>query len=198
MVVYTNTFHKAAQLICVASTSLSAIILFNAYDILKFWTQEEELAANVSPILSLVIVGTLLNSLTWMPFQCLLSFGKSQIIFKINMVSVIFILPLFFSLVKYFGVNGAALTWLIFNVVYFTLGARIAIKNTIREELTNWFVRDTLLPAFGSFVCAYLILYIKWFINTLVASLALLLLLSRNSFNVFGCRSLIFAWFDFK
>jgi O-antigen/teichoic acid export membrane protein len=164
MELYKVTFHKAAQLICITTASISAIIFFNVYDILKLWTQDELLALNVSPLLKLIIIGTLLNCLTWMPFQCLLAFGNSSQIFKINLISVLFVLPTFFVLVKAFGVYGAAITWLVFNTLYFLVGAQLAIVMSIQTELKTWLFRDALIPGLCAFTCAFLISSIKWFV----------------------------------
>ena len=77
----------------------------------------EKFAAHSSVVLQLLIVGVLLNSVAQVPFTFLQGIGRPDIPAKINLIELPFYVALMWFAVKEFGINGAALIWIMLNIV---------------------------------------------------------------------------------
>lgn len=205
---YGAVFHMASQLTCVLVSSVGAVIFFNADEIMLLWTQDDALVTTVAPLLKIIVLGTILNCLTWMPFQALLSYGLSGYVAKINLVSLFFVLPVFYFLVDLFGVKGAAYTWLFYNLVYFIFGSYFAINRSVRFEFQTWLFSDTLFPLMGSFGLTAILVYFNIFdlvdywdiINYLCFSFFFALLgavIFANNFRYYLYFGLLLSWKKF-
>ena len=62
-----ETYHKGAQLVSVLAASAAIVMILFAETFPRLWTQDHEMAARTAPLLSLPMLGNLLNGLMWVP-----------------------------------------------------------------------------------------------------------------------------------
>ena len=62
-----DTFHLGAQLVSVFAGSVAIVVIMFAETFLRIWTQDADLAERSARLLSLLMLGNLLNGLMWIP-----------------------------------------------------------------------------------------------------------------------------------
>lgn len=151
------TYHSGAQLVSVFAGSTAIVIILFSETLLRFWTQDYELAARSAPILSLLMLGNLLNGLMWIPYQMQLAHGWTSLSIYLNSVSVVIILPFLFWVTPRFGAEGAAWVWVSLNMGRAILGMHFMSKKIRTVEKLSWYIEDVMFPLGGAlFVCVTL------------------------------------------
>lgn len=140
-------YHQSNQLLAVVVASTGAVLAFFSRDVLSLWTHNEQLAAQASPILSILVVGTALNGLMNLPYALQLAYGWTRLTLYQNLVAVIIVVPSMWWLGRHFGGVGAATVWVALNLSYATIGIPLMHRKLLRQEMSAWYWRDVLPPA---------------------------------------------------
>jgi O-antigen/teichoic acid export membrane protein len=146
------TFHEAAQLVSVIAGSVAIVIILYPEVLLRLWTQDPELAARAAPLLSLLMLGNLLNGLMWVPYQAQLAHGWTSLSVRINIVAVLVIVPAILWATPRYGAEGAAWIWVSLNTGYVLLGVHFMYRKILRTEKWRWYLRDVLAPLSGALI----------------------------------------------
>jgi O-antigen/teichoic acid export membrane protein len=132
--IYTQDSCHAAQLFRRAVTCLLLcifpvvlIIVAGAHQGLALWLGGT-FADNSYRVLQWLAIGVLLNCMAQVPFTFIQSIGKPDITSKLHIVELIIYLPLVWFMVKRFGIEGAAVAWLIRMALDATLLYAIACR----------------------------------------------------------------------
>lgn len=141
-----TTYHRATQLMAVLVLPLAVIIALFAEEIAFLWLHNRQLAAEVAPIASLLVVGTCLNGLMNIPFALQLAHGKTKIGLYINVVLLLFLVPAIIFAATYFGAIGGAWMWAVVNGLYLAIGLPITHRYLLSGETKYWLTRDILPP----------------------------------------------------
>ena len=151
------TFHQATQLVNVLILPIVLTITFFSESIIYAWSGNQILADNSAPILSVYIIGSYLNGLVNIPYHLQLAHGWTSLAFKMNLITVLFLLPLIIIITPKTGAIGAAYLWTIINIVYFTLGTLIMFKRILKNSRNTWFIFDIGIPSFFMSIVAYIL-----------------------------------------
>lgn len=125
------------------------LIIAFAGEGMTFWLGKE-FGTQSAPILRWLAVGVLINSLAWIPFVYIQSAERADLVAKLHVFELPLYLLALWLLVKGFGVEGAAISWVLRLVVdmlaLFILAHRIypGIKSTLLE-LIPFFITCLLL-----------------------------------------------------
>ena len=149
-------FHFAAQMITVALAPAALVLVFHAQGALFAWSGDAVLAARAAPVLSVLVLGTLLNGLLHVPYQLQLAHGWTGLAIKTNLVAVAVLVPAILWLVPIYGGIAAAWIWVALNAGYVVVSAPLMFRRLVPAEQRTWYVRDLAIPAGG--VVAALIL----------------------------------------
>lgn len=145
-----DSYHKSAQLVSVIAGSAAMVLIFFAETFLMLWTQDAELAENVSVLLSLLVLGNLLNGLVGIPYQMQLAHGWTRLSVSVNMLAVFFIVPAILWAVPQYGAVGAAWVWVALNAGYVLIAAQFVHRRTMTAEKWRWYREDLLAPLLGA------------------------------------------------
>lgn len=156
-----KSYHQGAQLVCVVAGSAAFVVILNAETLLKLWTQDSALAERTAPLLRLLVAGNLLNSFMWMPYQCQLAYGWTGLGVRINMVSVVVIVPAIFWATERYGSLGAAWVWVALNAGYCLIGIHFMYRRILQKEKWHWYRYDIMEPIISAAMTA---LFIEWLI----------------------------------
>lgn len=148
------TFHRGAQLVAVVGGGVAATLIFNSEAALLVWLQDRDLARQTSALLSLLLLGNLMNGLCHIPYQALLAHGKTRPPILMNTVAALILIPLIFLLVPRHGAVGAAAIWAILNLGYLVAFAALVFKPFLATERSAWVVGDVLKPVLFAMVVA--------------------------------------------
>lgn len=141
-----ESFHKSSQLVSVLVGSTAIVLIFFSETFLRLWTQDFELSNKVSLLLSLLVLGTLLNGLTWIPFHLQLAHGWLSFALYVTTLAVLIIVPMIFWVVPRYGAVGTAWTWVMLNIGYFFIWVQFMCKRILTEEKWQWYFEDVFSP----------------------------------------------------
>ena len=154
-------YRKATQLLVVLTSSVAIIFLYYSSGVIYLWSGNSQLLEQVAPLLSILVVGSLFNSLSYLPYQLQIARGQIKGIFKIYLVIVLLFITFIIFVIPEYGVMGAAWVWLLVNGMYFFVVTNFTHKNFLSNLSLNWLVEDMLLPVFGALLVAFLAHYFQ-------------------------------------
>lgn len=137
-------YHRTSQFTAFLMVPLGAFLITIPETLLSIWTHSPVLSANAAPVLATLGLAYLLNSFMINVHSFNVATGKSSIPFWTNVVGVMTLTPLGFLLVWRFGIIGAGVSWLLFNLGYFLVVPHIVHKISLRGEARQWYLRDHL------------------------------------------------------
>lgn len=172
-----ETFHKGAQLVSVLAGSAAIVMILFAETFLRLWTQDLDLAARTAPLLSLLMLGNLLNGLIWVPYQTQLAHGWTSLTVKASIIAVAIIVPAILLVTPHYGAEGAAWVSASLNLAYVLIAVQFMFRRILTAEKRRWYTQDLLAPL-GVGVVAALLLKLSWPLADTVMSQLLLLALA--------------------
>jgi len=149
-------YHQGAQLVTVVTAPVMLLIAAYPGTVLYLWSGDLQLCQNTAPIIAPLVLGTFLNGLMWMPYQCQLAHGWTSFAFKVNSVAVGVLIPAILYFVPKFGAVGAAWIWVGLNSGYVLICIHFIHRRILRTEKWRWYLYDVLLPVFGSLIVVML------------------------------------------
>lgn len=139
---FVNKFHEGAQLVSVLMGSAALVMIAFAPIVLQIWTQDSELVLRSSKLTVVLALGTLLNGLTWIPYQAQLAYGWTRLTLWINVVSVTLIVPAIIWITPRYGAEGAAWVWVMLNAGYLLVGVHFMFRKILTLEKWRWYSQD--------------------------------------------------------
>ena len=135
-------------------TRLQASILFPmamvlavfAEELVHAWTGDPIIAASVAPIITLLAMGSALHGMMYFPYALQLSYGMTRLPLTINLILIIVMVPLIIFLTISRGVLGGATAWLVFHILYMTLGTWLTHRHLLKNIGNKWFFQDIGIP----------------------------------------------------
>jgi O-antigen/teichoic acid export membrane protein len=184
-----RTYHEGAQLVTVVMGSAALVLILFSQTFLQLWTQNSELAQHTAPLLSLLVLGNLLNGLMWIPYQTQLAYGWTSLTMRINIVAVSLIVPAILFLTPRYGAVGAAWAWVSLNAGYVLIGVHFMYRRILKTEKGRWYCQDLLYPLLSSLAVVSII---RWLLPFPVGWLSQLGTLAFASFCTF-CSAVLGA-----
>ncbi len=139
-------YHHSCQTISAFLLPVTVVIALFSYEILLVWFKNAEIAANTHLLLSLAVIGNGLNSSMWLPHSLQLAHGWTKLSFYLNVVAIIFLIPLMIFGVYRFGAVGGAGSWVILNLFYVLTDVQIMHRRILIGEKLKWYFEDLLVP----------------------------------------------------
>jgi O-antigen/teichoic acid export membrane protein len=173
-----RTYHEGAQLVTVVMGSAALVLIFFSQTFLQLWTQNSELAQHTSPLLSLLVLGNLLNGLMWIPYQTQLAYGWTSLTMRMNIVAVSLIVPAILFLTPRYGAVGAAWAWVSLNAGYVLIGVHFMYRRILKTEKGRWYCQDLLYPLLSSLAVVSIIRWLLPFPLSWLSQLGTLALAS--------------------
>ncbi len=147
-----RTYHQGTQLVTVVLGSAALVLIFFSETFLQLWTQNSELAQRTAPLISLLVLGNLLNALMWIPYQTQLAYGWTKLTVQINIVAVSLIVPTILLVTPRYGAVGAAWVWVSLNAGYVLIGVHFMYLRILKTEKWVWYREDLLYPLISAVV----------------------------------------------
>ncbi len=148
-------YHQAAQLISTLAIPAALMLVFFGERLLALWTGNEVLAHNAAPIMALLALGTMLNSLMHIPYMLTLAYGWPGFAVRQNAIAVLLLVPAILWAAPRYGAIGAAWIWIILNGGYVLVGIHFMHVRLLPKEKWRWYGRDVALPGLTSAVTAF-------------------------------------------
>jgi O-antigen/teichoic acid export membrane protein len=144
-----ESYHQGSQLMAVLILPIASVITVFSFHILRLWTGNPETAANTAPVLSMLMVGSAINAVLYLPYILQLAFGWTRLPFLAGLVSISVLVPLMFPMTRHFGLLGAASIWAVLNVLNMLIAVPIMHRRLLQRETWKYY-RDIGLPLLGT------------------------------------------------
>lgn len=152
-------YHRGAQMISVLVGSASMMLILFGERLVALWTGNISLAHDVAPLVALLALGNLINSLIYIPYMLQLAHGWSNFAVKTNIVAVTVLVPAIFWATPRYGAIGAAWVWVVLNSGYVLIAIHFMHKRLIPREKWNWYGIDLGLPLAATVITAGIFRY---------------------------------------
>jgi O-antigen/teichoic acid export membrane protein len=146
-----RAYHLAAQLVTALMGTAAVILIMFGDKVLLLWTRDAVLAKHVSGLLAVIALGTLLHSLTWIPYQLQLAYGWTTLAINVNIVAVAILVPTLFFAVPAYGAIGAAWVWVTLNAGYVVFSINLMHRRLLPTEKWRWYFVDLVIPLAAGF-----------------------------------------------
>jgi O-antigen/teichoic acid export membrane protein len=145
-------YHKTTQLLTVLTASASMLLCFFSGGVVFMWSGNQDLVRSTAPLLSILVIGSFLNGLSYLPYQLQVAHGWTSLLLKIHTFGAfVFIASLLF-IVPIYAAEGAAWVWVALNAVYILLSSHFMHRRLLLDQKWNWYFFDVLLPTFGAII----------------------------------------------
>jgi O-antigen/teichoic acid export membrane protein len=139
------SYHGGSQLMAVLVLPLAAVLGFFSFDVLRLWTRNIEMASFDAPILSILVIGSALNALLYLPYALQLAHGWTRLNFMAGLISLLVVIPLIIPITQYFGPIGAATIWASLNLLNILIVVPIMHRRLLQRDMWAYY-RDVCVP----------------------------------------------------
>lgn len=147
-----RSYHNFSQMLTLSLVPAALVLSLFSDHILLLWTRDLSITAAVAPLVSLLAIGTMLNGLMHIPYTLQLAYGWTRLTVWINTVSLLVLVPAIYLGVSKYGVEAAAVAWILLNAGYVIVGLPLMHRRLLSEEKWRWYGQDVFAP-----MCAALI-----------------------------------------
>lgn len=143
-------YHKMCQLVTIIAVPISMILAMFASTVLYLWTRNTALATATAPILTILVMGNLFNSLTQIPYYLQLAYGWTRLNLIVNFVSLLVLVPSIYYAVPKYGILAAPTIWLVMNIGWVLIAVPAMHTKLIPSEMWKWYKSDVGIPTFAA------------------------------------------------
>ncbi len=143
-------YRKTMQLTAVLLGSASILLCVFSGGTMYMWSGNADLVEATGPLLSILVVGSFLNGLAYLPGQFQIASGQTRKLLLVSAFALVLFVILVLSLTPIYGVKGAAWAWLLVNAVYLLLVNVTTPYPLAHRKKAIWFFLDVLLPTIVS------------------------------------------------
>ena len=141
-----RSFHNANQLVALCVVPGAITIAFYSRYILYIWTRNQDIADKAHIVLSIVIIGCMLNAFVNVPYYMQLAHSFSKVLFWYNFWSLVFLVPAIFFLASHYGIIGGATALLFLNFSYVAIESWFLFAKVLPEQISRWYLQDIFPP----------------------------------------------------
>jgi O-antigen/teichoic acid export membrane protein len=145
-------YHKTTQLVTVLTASAGMLLCFFSGGVIFMWSGNQDLVRSTAPLLSILVIGSFLNGLSYLPYQLQVAHGWTSLLLKINTVIMLVFIPSIMVIVPRYGIEGAAWVWVVLNAFYLLSSSLFMHRRLLLDQKWNWYFFDVLLPTFGAII----------------------------------------------
>ncbi len=140
-----RVYQLGSQGVAVLCGAAAAVLMAFSDRFLLLWTKNPQMAFSLAPILSLLVGGSLINVLGYIPYHLQLAHGWTRLAVVYNSVVIVATVPALLFLVPRYGVYGAASVWAVVNAAYVVVNLPLMHQRLLRGELWRWY-RNAAIP----------------------------------------------------
>lgn len=144
-----RTYRLGYQLLAVLLIPCALILASFSKLIMLLWTNDAQLASNVSIVFSLLVIGNTINSLMVLPYALQLANAWTKLSIFQNAIAVIVFAPLIYISAARCGTVGAASAWILLNLACMLGGIYSMHLRLLPGEQKQWLISGIVLPLFG-------------------------------------------------
>ena len=145
-----RVYHQGSQTMAALIFPLTLLLALFAPEVLRLWTGNAAVAANVAPIVQFLVVGTAINGIMYLPYALQLANGWTSLSLVVSVCMCVTIIPTVYLLASRYGGPGAAAGWLIVNLLNFAIAFPLTHRRLLPREAWKWLGQDICPPLVGA------------------------------------------------
>lgn len=138
----TTLYRLGTRMLATLIFPAAMLLAIFSKDLLFVWTGNSEIATNVAPVISTLVIGTALNSVMYFPYALQLAYGMTWIPLTINVALMMLVTPLLIYLAQTYGALGGAIAWSVSQLAYLVLGPWLTHRHILKGLGLKWVVCD--------------------------------------------------------
>lgn len=142
----TDLYRLGTRMFATVLFPMAMVLAVFAEDLVRAWTGNLDIASSVAPIISLLVIGSALNGVMFLPYALQLAYGMTWIPLTINIGLMCFLVPSIIFLAQTYGALGGAIAWLTSEVVYVMLGPWLTHRYLLKGVASSWLSQDVGIP----------------------------------------------------
>lgn len=135
-------YHRASQIMAVATLPVAGIFIFLSNSLLLVWTQDARIAEQAWLLTSMLSLSMALNQIAALPYNLQLAFKYTRFSVVANMVAVVCLAPALYLGIRFFGAVGAASVSVLLNLGYVLVFAQVVHRKFLMGEFLQWCIGD--------------------------------------------------------
>ena len=141
-----NTYHQGSQLMAAVIFPVALVLALFSKEILELWTHNPNLVSHASLLVSLLVVGNMLNGVMHLPYALQLAHGWTKLAFFQNIIAVVVLAPAIYFATLRWGPIGAAVVWIVLNTGYILITIHVMHRRLLNKEKWRWYFSDLIKP----------------------------------------------------
>ena len=150
-------YHKFSQMLTLMLVPVALVLSFFSQYILLLWTRDPVLTKYISPLVSALSIGTMLNGLMHTPYSLQLAYGWTRFMVVVNAISVLIVVPAIYFSVREYGAIAAACIWVLLNAGYIFIAVPFMHRRLLPKEMWNWYRQDVIVPTLATLAATGLV-----------------------------------------
>jgi len=143
-------YRFSSQMLAALLAPIGVMFGLFSRDLVFAWTGDRALAADVAPVVSLLVAGAALHGLMFIPYALTLARGSAGLALKINLVLLALIGPMIAAGAIGWHAPGAAAAWLLLQLCYVTAGSYATHAVLLPHLRVSWLAQDVGMPVLGA------------------------------------------------
>lgn len=181
-------YKKLQNTLCWVMLPVFAGLAFIAPVVLRFALDHDAAVRLFIPLL-LLSFGFYLNAALYVPYVFSVADGRPRITVRSNLIAVVLVLPTAWALTHRFGLRGAAVTWVLYQLVGCVYGIPRIYSHCLHRSGRDWY--RTTLQAFGLGFLVYGTAWaVAWRLGASASALVAAYFLGTCLFGFIGYRRL--------
>jgi O-antigen/teichoic acid export membrane protein len=145
-----DLYRWGTRLFATALFPLFMLLAVFAQDLVRLWTGNAELAANIATVIALMSAGAALHGVMYFSYALQLAYGITRLPLTINLVLVAIAAPLMTLLAWRYGIKGGASAVLLLYVLYLFIGTWLTHRRLLKSIGGAWLCSDVGVPLVSS------------------------------------------------
>jgi O-antigen/teichoic acid export membrane protein len=141
-----DLYRWGTRLFTIALFPLFMLLAVFAQDLVRVWTGNAGLAANVATVIALLATGAALHGVMYFSYALQLAHGTTRLPLTINLVLVALAAPLMTALAWRYGIKGGAAAVLLLYLSYLLIGTWLTHRLLLKSIGVAWLCRDVGAP----------------------------------------------------
>lgn len=139
-------YRLGTRMLVVLLFPVAMLLIAFPESVLEIWTGDPRIAAIVSPVVALLVAGTVLNGVMFLPYALQLAYGMTWIPLAINIGLMCLMIPMVVVLAHFYGAIGGGLAWVIIESIYVAVGTALTHRHLLRGQGGRWLFVDVGIP----------------------------------------------------
>ncbi|MDR2219563.1 MAG: oligosaccharide flippase family protein [Methylobacillus sp.] len=146
-------YRTASQGMAVLLFPLAMAVILAGQPLLRLWMGNASLAAEIAPVMALLLAAYALHGMMHIPYALMLAHGVVWPMFKVYVALIVIMVPLTAGLSILHGVMGGGGAQLVLFMLYLLIGIWYTHKSCLKGYALTWLSKDLGVPMGVTIIC---------------------------------------------